>query len=527
MSRDGVCDDLIQNGLLTEKSETFYPDTAHLEVGQCDVLAENTPDVSAFPGESERVLHSLYASADAMMGVVEVVKEDLRFLDFSSTTAKFLRRPPEEIRGRRVSELGLDEEARLFWVEQYRACQASGRPLQFERLIHWALPGEPRAEHWLCVTISYIGPGENGCPHFTFLAEDVSERKHVEQSLEAAQFDLRHSDRARRKANKRVALILDSIHDAYLALDRDHVITYTNGRAEDLLRRPRAALLGQNFFDVFQTLRDMRIHEEMQRALSRQVHIHFSDYYPISSRWIEHNIYPSQEGIFLYARDITAQHQAQEEMQQLVLKLQRGMNGFVRAMSLAVNIRDPYTAGHQRRVSAIAAGIAQQMGQSPEQVAGIRIAGLLHDIGKISVPAEILSRPGSLTPPEVSLIQAHAQIGYDILKDIEFATPVALIALQHHERLDGSGYPQGLRGPDILPESRLLAVADVVEAMASHRPYRPALGLPAALEEVLQHRYTRYDPDVVDACVELFRVHGFDFEQTIEEEYETTNSHRP
>ncbi len=215
---------------------------------------------------------------------------------------------------------------------------------------------------------------------------------------------------------------------------------------------------------------------------------------------------------------MTAQYKTQEELQQGVAKLQRSLDGFVRAMSLAVDIRDPYTAGHQRRVSVLAARIARQMGQSPAQVEGIRIAGLLHDIGKIAVPAEILSRPGRLTPPEISLIQAHAQIGYNILKDIEFAAPVALVALQHHERLDGSGYPNQLRGGDILPESRLLAVADVVEAMSSHRPYRPALGLPAALEEILQHRDVLYDPVVVDACFELFRANGFDFEQAIEEE---------
>ncbi len=181
-------------------------------------------------------------------------------------------------------------------VAQYRECQAFPAPLVFERLIVWDLPDEVRSEHWLCITISYIGQGENGCARFTFVAEDVSERKQIEQSLKAAQFALHQSERARRKANKRVATILDSIHDAYIALDRDGIITYTNGRAEDLLRRPRAEFLGQNFFDAFTTLRDMRIHEEIQRALSRQADIHFDDYYPISDRWIEVNIYSAQEG---------------------------------------------------------------------------------------------------------------------------------------------------------------------------------------------------------------------------------------
>lgn len=502
--------------LEAEHLEAGVSGTEHLTAGRAASSIDLAPSGSAMAGESERVLHSLYTSAEAMMGVVELADEDLRFLDCSPTTAKFLRRSPEEIHGKRASELGLDEEARQFWVAQYRECRESGRPLQFERLMPWTLPGETRSEYWLCITISYIGPGDNGCARFTFLAEDISARKQIQQSLEDAQTDLRNSDRARRKANKRVATILDSIHDAYLALDRNWIITYTNGRAEDILRRPRAQLIGLNFWDVFPVVRELRLYDELQRAMSKQAAVHFHDYYPHSDRWLEHNIYPAQDGLFLYARDVTAQHKAQEELQQGVEKLQRSLNGFVQAMSRAVDIRDPYTAGHQRRVSALATRIAQQMGQSPDQVEGIRVAGLLHDIGKIAVPAEILSRPGKLTPPEISLIQAHAQIGHDILKDIEFATPVALIALQHHERLDGSGYPQQLRGNAILPESRLLAVADVVEAMASHRPYRAALGLPAALEEVLQGRNVRYDADVVDACFELFRANGFDFEQTIE-----------
>ena len=489
----------------------------HCITGRAAVSLDAAPTSGMTGGESQRILHSLYASAEAMMGVVEIVDEDLRFLDFSPTTARFLHRSPAEIQGMRASELGMEEEARHFLVAQYRECQTAPAPLVFERLIVWEHPGEARSEHWLCITISYIGQGDNGCPRFTFVAEDVSERKRIEQSLKASQLALRQSDLARRKANKRVATILDSIHDAYIALDRDGIITYTNGRAEDLLRRPRAQLLGQNFFDAFTTLRDMRIHEEIQRAQVRQSEIHFDDYYPISDRWIEVNIYPAQEGLFLYARDVTARYKTQEELRQGVAKLQRSLDGFVRAMSLAVDIRDPYTAGHQRRVSTLAARIARQMGQSPAQIEGIRVAGLLHDIGKIAVPAEILSRPGTLTPPEISLIQAHAQIGYNILKDIEFDAPVALVALQHHERLDGSGYPQQLRGSDILPESRLLAVADVVEAMSSHRPYRAALGLPAALEEILQNRDVLYDPVVVDACLELFRANGFDFEQTIEE----------
>ncbi|HID87880.1 MAG TPA: HD-GYP domain-containing protein [Anaerolineae bacterium] len=156
--------------------------------------------------------------------------------------------------------------------------------------------------------------------------------------------------------------------------------------------------------------------------------------------------------------------------------------------------------------------IAREMGLPEEQFEGIRIAGLIHDIGKINVPAEILSKPGPLSELEFGLIQAHPQVGHDILKTIEFPWPVAQIVLQHHERMDGSGYPQGLSDDNILLEARILGVADVVEAMASHRPYRPPRGLDKALEEISRNRGILYDPEVVDACLKLFTEKGFTFE---------------
>jgi len=191
-------------------------------------------------------------------------------------------------------------------------------------------------------------------------------------------------------------------------------------------------------------------------------------------------------------------------------QLRKALGGTVQAIALVVEAKDPYTAGHQRRVADISRAIATEIGLSPDQIDGIRMAGIIHDIGKVTVPAEILSSPRKLTNLEFSLIQTHAQSGYDILKDIEFPWPIARIVLEHHERMNGSGYPKGLTGDDILPESRILAVADVVEAMATHRPYRPALGLDKALEEITQNRGRLYDPDAVDACLRLFREKGYE-----------------
>jgi HD-GYP domain-containing protein (c-di-GMP phosphodiesterase class II) len=177
----------------------------------------------------------------------------------------------------------------------------------------------------------------------------------------------------------------------------------------------------------------------------------------------------------------------------------------VQAIAATVEMRDPYTAGHQRRVADLAAGIAGEMGLAHERIYAIHLAGIVHDLGKISIPAEILSKPGRLSPIEYTLVKQHPQTGYDILKGIEFPWPLAQFVLQHHERMDGSGYPQGLKGGEILLEARILAVADVIEAIASHRPYRPSVGLDAALEEIAAHRGTLYDTAVADAALRLFR----------------------
>jgi PAS domain S-box-containing protein/putative nucleotidyltransferase with HDIG domain len=203
---------------------------------------------------------------------------------------------------------------------------------------------------------------------------------------------------------------------------------------------------------------------------------------------------------------------AMEENRQHAARLQKALLETVEAIGSALEKRDPYTAGHQRQVAKLAHAIAQEMHLPQEAVEGIYMGSLIHDVGKIYVPAEILSRPGKLSEAEFNLIKAHPQVGYEIIKGIEFPWHVGKMILQHHERLDGSGYPQGLKGDEVCLEARILAVADVVEAMASHRPYRPSLGLEAALEEISQNRGRLYDPQAVDVCLRLFREKGFTFE---------------
>jgi len=216
--------------------------------------------------------------------------------------------------------------------------------------------------------------------------------------------------------------------------------------------------------------------------------------------------------VLAIARDISEQKQAQEEAKQNTERLIRAMEHAIQAMTIVVEMRDPHTAGHQQRATQLACAIAKEMGLSKEQIGGLRLAGLIHDIGKVRVPAEILMNPDGLSEPEFMMIKAHPRLGYEILRTIDFPWPVAQIVLQHHERMDGSGYPSGLSGEDIIVEARILAVADVVDAMASHRPYRAALGIDKALEEISQNKGVLYDSKAVDACLTLFRNKKFEFE---------------
>jgi putative nucleotidyltransferase with HDIG domain len=201
----------------------------------------------------------------------------------------------------------------------------------------------------------------------------------------------------------------------------------------------------------------------------------------------------------------------EEELKLSYQKLQKAMKRNIQAMALILEKRDPYTAGHQKRVTELASAIAEEIRLSPDKIEGLYIAGIIHDIGKINVPTEILSKPGRLSEIEFSLIKTHPQVGSDILKEMELPGGVSAIVLQHHERMDGSGYPYGLSGEAILLEARILAVTDVVEAMASHRPYRPALGLDKALEEITKNEGKLYDPEVVDASLKLFKEKRFKF----------------
>ena len=279
-------------------------------------------------------------------------------------------------------------------------------------------------------------------------------------------------------------------------------------RADWIGKRPTEIWDGQNAVDAEDRLR--RVLDEGQvdtivpwEGAGRVEHLH-SVYFRIPRS----DKPPLIGGLSV---DVTAQVEAQDEVRRTAEQLRRTVEGAVLAMSHVVETRDPYTAGHERRVAELATAIGEEMGMDGAVLNGLRLGSLIHDIGKIAVPAEILAKPGRLSQVEFNLIKQHAQAGYEILSVIDFGRPVAEMVLQHHERLDGSGYPHGLGAADLLPEARVLAVADVVEAMSSHRPYRAALGTEAALAEIRDGAGTRYDAEVAAACLRVMEEQRFAF----------------
>ena len=340
------------------------------------------------------------------------------------------------------------------------------------------------------------------------LKKEIKWRKKAEETL--------------RKSENRFRSIIESVNDVIFRLSPLGFINYITPNVEELYGYKPADLIGKHFETTTPASEMPKALEAIKNILSEKPEKTVKNFEinQVDGRGnivpMEINITPlkkddeiiSLQGVI---RDITKRRRAEEGLNKSIEKLRKALDGTIQAMSLTVEIRDPYTAGHQRRVAELSRSIAIEMGLSEERINGISMAGVVHDLGKISVPAEILSKPGQITHIELSLIRDHPQVGYDILKKIEFPWEIAQIVLQHHERSDGSGYPRGLSGESILMEAKILAVADVIEAMASHRPYRPSLGLEEALSEISENRGVLYDSKVVDACLKLFNEKRFRF----------------
>ncbi len=294
----------------------------------------------------------------------------------------------------------------------------------------------------------------------------------------------------------------------------DFIIENYNRAAEHVEKVSQKEVLGKSVKEVFPNINKYGLFDVFKRVWETGK----SEFHPVTifkddkiEGWRENFVYKLTSGeIVIIYDDLTKRKQIGHDMRVGLDRLRKTLSGIIQAMASAVETRDPSTAGHQKRVAELARKIAQEMGLENDVVEAVRMAGQIHDVGQLAVPSEILSKPSRVSDIEYSLIKEHPKAGHSILEGLEFECEMAKIILQHHERLDGSGYPNGLTGEDILIEAKVLAVADVVEALCSHRPYRSAQGIEKALNEIKENRGKLYDPDVVDACVRIFENEGFE-----------------
>ncbi len=332
--------------------------------------------------------------------------------------------------------------------------------------------------------------------------EDITERKQAEQAL--------------RESEEKYAAVVEQAMDGIIIV-QDDVHRFANRAMADMSGYEVSELVGKSFADVFASENPEHAYNRKKRMAVQALSLYETKLLCKDGSTKDVEIafgvikIEGKSADMGYVRDITFRKKAQEEIKRTVERLKRRLEETVNALASIAEKRDPYTAGHQQRVAQLAGAIAREMNLPEDRIESVVVAATLHDIGKIYEPSEILSKPDILTDIEFLMMKVHPEIGYDILKNIDFPWPVAQIVRQHHERIDGSGYPDGLRDKDILLEAKILAVADVVEAMASHRPYRSALGIETALKEISKNRGIIYDRNVVNTCIKLFKKKEFVF----------------
>lgn len=358
---------------------------------------------------------------------------------------------------------------------------------------------------------------------FGYIIKPFNE-KELQTSIEIALYKYQMETKHREK-ERWLSTVLENIGDAVIATDKEGKVTFMNPLAEKLTGWRQEEVSHTHLKRIFR-IKSEKSYKSLKLSLEeviagKKVFLPNQVYLvskrgtrtPIDLRMVSlSNDRREAAGIILTFTDISHRKKTEQELKLSWKKLQEALEATVQALAFTIETRDPYTAGHQRRVTKLACAIAKVMNLPEDRIEGLRMAGALHDIGKISVPAEILSKPGPISDVEFNVIKTHPQWGYEILKNIEFPWPIAQIVHQHHERMNGSGYPCGLKKEKILLEARILAVSDVVEAMATHRPYHPAQPIEVALDEISKNKGKLFDPDVVEACVRVFKEKGFRLE---------------
>lgn len=353
-----------------------------------------------------------------------------------------------------------------------------------------------------------IRDAEGRIMYFDGTVEDITSRKLAERELALEQSLLQ-------------ALMENATDQVYFKDIESRFLRISRAQASRFGLNDPALAVGKSDFDFFaaeHARHSRRDEQEIVRSGRPLVDQEEKEAWPDGrTAWVSSTKVPLRDqqgrifGTFGISRDITERKLAEERLNETLRRLRQAINSTIQVLGMTVDARDPYTAGHQLRTTLLAEAIARELGWPRDRIEGLHMAGQVHDIGKISVPSEILSKPTALSALEYKLIQTHAKKGYEILKNVEFPWPLAEIVYQHHERMDGSGYPRGLKGEDILMEARILAVADTVEAMASDRPYRPAPGIAAALAEIAAQKGRTYDASAAESCLRLFRDKGFKF----------------
>ena len=336
----------------------------------------------------------------------------------------------------------------------------------------------------------------------------------LQQLVDSQTEDIRKSEKKYRELYEFNKEVLEHSPAAIIKLDVNGDVEFFNFEAKNLIHKQGQKALSINdlhnddSIDIKNFMQKLesgkQIKQEFTNRLSDKLHHYELKGVPL----LERDLF---NGAILVINDTTQEINAKINLHKSFLMLQKATEDIIMAMANTSEKRDPYTAGHQKRVQNLALAIAREMHADKEQIEGIKFAGIIHDIGKIAVPSDILSKPGTISPFEFEVIKSHSFVGYELLNKIEFPWPIAEIVYQHHEKIDGTGYPRGLKGNDILLEAQILSVADIVEAMVSHRPYRPSLGIDMALQTITDQSGKSLNPAIVDACIDLIRNKGYSF----------------
>jgi len=432
----------------------------------------------------------------AMDATVEAIyltdRASMRFIDINAAACTMLRQTHEEILALGpVAIQGTTRDELEHIYDLVIAASGDAEPVEMERR------RKDGSQAWVEVRRRAVRTGESWT--IVTVVRDISERKRAEQELRAAEEQFR-------------SLVEQSIAGTYVI--QDERLAYVNPRyaeifgydsADELIGRDALSLVAEKDRPIQAERLRQRLEGRAACASTTFTGVRKDGTMidvGVQGARATHRGRPAVVGLM---QDISEKKRAEEEIQRYVTQIKTAFMSTVKVATTLSEMRDPYTTGHERRVAEIAVAIGAELEFDARRQEGLRVAGYLHDVGKITIPAEILVKPGKLTSIEFELIKGHAQASYDVLKEVEFPWPVAQVARQHHERMDGSGYPQGLKGEAILLEARILAVADVIEAMSSHRPYRPGLGIEQALAEIERGRGNVYDPVVANACIKLFR----------------------